>query len=302
MTARRPEPSSIPADEGTVHAVASPRAVAFDGTVAMVGGGQMALALAAGFVRRGCVAGSGIRVHDPSQEATQRFLVAVPGAVAAESHAEAIADARLVVLAVKPQHAERACGQIAERLPAEATVVSVVAGVTIEQLSRWLGSHRIVRVMPNTPCLIGRGVLAVAAASQVDAEVLTEIETLLTTVGQVHRLPEGLLDAVTGLSGSGPGFLAVVVEALADGGVLAGLPRPLALEMAVQTMAGTAALLAATGEHPAALKDRVASPAGTTMAGLAELERHGVRAALIDAVTAAARRAADLGGASDRRA
>ena len=126
-----------------------------------------------------------------------------------------------------------------------------------------------------------------------------QVCSLLSTVGHVHTLPEKLLDAVTGLSGSGPGYVAVIVEALADGGVLAGLPRGLARQLAVQTLAGTAALIEATDEHPASLKDRVASPAGTTIAGLAALERMGLRAALIEAVKAAADRSAELASPKD---
>lgn len=263
--------------------------------LAMIGAGQMALALASGFARSGLVPAENIRFFDPSAAACKQFLSAVPGAEQGGSSAAAAADAEIVFLAIKPQHAEEACRSLAGHLTQEATIVSVVAGLSIDRMADWLATRRIVRVMPNTPCLVGRGVLAVAPGTDVLQATLEQVSVLLAAVGHVHHLPERLLNAVTGLSGSGPGFVAMIAEALADGGVLAGLPRDLARQLAVQTIAGTAALLEATDEHPASLKDRVASPAGTTIAGLATLERMGLRAALIDAVKAAADRAAELG-------
>jgi pyrroline-5-carboxylate reductase len=260
----------------------------------MIGAGQMALALASGFCRSGRLQGNAIHFFDPSPEAGQRFLAAVPDATSAASATAAAAAASLVFIAVKPQHAEEACRTLQGTLTDSTTVVSIVAGLPISRLSAWLGTDRVIRVMPNTPCLVGRGVLAVATGSGVPEETAVRVGHLLEAVGHVHLLAEGLLDAVTGLSGSGPGFVALIAEALADGGVLAGLPRTLAQKLAVQTLAGTAALLEATDEHPASLKDRVASPAGTTIAGLATLERMGARAALISAVKAAADRATEL--------
>lgn len=262
--------------------------------LAMIGAGQMALALASGFCQSGQLRPAAVHFFDPSREAGKRFLAAVPQAIQATSSGDAVASAGIVFLAVKPQHAEEACQSLQDRLVEGATVVSVVAGLPIAQLASWLGTNRVIRVMPNTPCLVGRGVLGVAAGPGVPAATVARVDALLAAVGHVHPLPEGLLDAVTGLSGSGPGFVALIAEAMADGGVLAGLPRPLARKLAVQTLAGTAALLEATDEHPASLKDRVASPAGTTIAGLATLERMGLRAALIDAVKAAADRATEL--------
>lgn len=262
----------------------------------IIGAGQMALALAAGFCRSGLVDAASIQFYDPSEEAGSRFLAAVPAATSCASAEAAVAEADLIVLAVKPQHAEAACQSLAGSLADRSTVVSVVAGLPIARLASWLGTSQVVRVMPNTPCLVGRGVLAIASDGDVPQPTLQQIERLLSVVGHVHQLPERLIDAVTGLSGSGPGFVAMVAEALADGGVLAGLPRPLAQQLAIQTLAGTAALLEATGEHPASLRDRVASPAGTTIAGIATLERMGLRAALIDAVKAATDRATELAG------
>jgi pyrroline-5-carboxylate reductase len=263
--------------------------------IAMIGGGQMALALAEGFCRAGLLQPGEITVHDPVPAARDRLAARVPGIRFAATGAEAAAAARIVMLAVKPQQAAVACREFAAALPADAVIVSIVAGLTLQGLADLTGLQRIVRVMPNTPCLVGRGVSVVCRTPEVPAADLARVLELLAAVGRVHEADESLMDAVTGLSGSGPGFLALVVEALADGGVKAGLPRQLALALATETLSGTAALIDQTGEHPAQIKDRVSSPGGTTIAGLAVLEQRGVRGALIDAVVTAAARARELG-------
>lgn len=268
---------------------------AVDTGVAFIGGGQMALALAEGFCRAGLVAAEQITVYDPSDAARERLAARVAGVRFAATGPEAAAAAPILFLAVKPQQAAVACREIAASLSSGSVVVSIVAGLPMAKLASLLGTNRIVRVMPNTPCLVGKGVSVVCRAADVSAETGRRVADLLGAVGHVHEVDEGLLDAVTGLSGSGPGFVALLVEALSDGGVKAGLPRPLALALAVETFAGTAALLEQTGEHPAQIKDRVSSPGGTTIAGLAVLEQRGVRGAVIDAVVAAASRARELG-------
>jgi len=267
------------------------------GPIAMVGGGQMALALAAGFCRAGLVSAGDIIVYDPSDAARERLAAGVQGVRFAATAAEAVRGAACVFLAVKPQHVAAACDGFRAELSGEAVLVSIVAGLPIATLSDLAGTARIVRVMPNTPCLVGRGVSVVCRSPDVPDDVAERTRNLLSAVGHVHEVDEPLIDAVTGLSGSGPGFVALLVEALSDGGVKAGLPRPLALALAVETLAGTAALLEQTGEHPAQIKDRVSSPGGTTIAGLAVLEQRGVRSALIDAVVAATARAKELGRA-----
>ena len=263
--------------------------------IAMIGGGQMALALAEGFCRAGLLQPTDITVHDPVPAARERLAGRVPGLHFADNGAAAAAAARIVFLAVKPQQASAACREFAAALAADAVVVSIVAGLTLHNLAELAGTPRIIRVMPNTPCLVGRGVSVVCRTPEVPAGDLARVLELLAAVGRVHEADETLMDAVTGLSGSGPGFVALLVEALADGGVKAGLPRSLALALAIETLSGTAALLEQTGEHPAQIKDRVSSPGGTTIAGLAVLEQRGVRGALIDAVVAAAARARELG-------
>lgn len=277
-------------DEG--HSGGNP---AQDRRIAMIGGGQMGLALAEGFCRAGLLTAAEITVYDPAAAARERLLARLPGIRLVDSAAAAAAAARTVILAVKPQQAAAACREIAPALAADAVLVSIVAGLSTRALEQLSGARRIVRVMPNTPCLVGRGVSVACHGPEVPAADRSRVLALLGAVGTAHEVDESLMDAVTGLSGSGPGFVAVLVEALADGGVRAGLPRPLALALATQTLSGTAALLDQTGEHPAQLKDRVASPGGTTIAGLAVLEQRGVRGALIDAVVAAAARGRELG-------
>lgn len=210
---------------------------------------------------------------------------------------EACADAEAVLLAVKPQDADSALADLA---PAAAgkLVISICAGITLRRLEgRLPPGTPVVRAMPNTPALVRAGATVYCANAHVAAEHRVAVEALLGAVGAVHPVDkESLLDAVTGLSGSGPAYVFTFLEALADGGVLAGLPRPLAQALALQTVAGSARLVDAGGEHTAQLKDRVASPGGTTIAGLRELERGAFRSAVIEAVLAAAKRSEDLGG------
>ncbi len=217
---------------------------------------------------------------------------------------DAVASASdVVVLAVKPQHAQRACGQIAAGgSNPPPLVLSIAAGVPLRQLASWLGHDRIIRVMPNTPCLVRRGAGGFSAGSGASCDDVALAEVLLAAVGEFFPLPEQQLDAVTGLSGSGPAFVFVMVEALADAGVAAGLPRRVALALAARTVEGAAAMVTPDGPHPGELKDRVASPGGTTIAGLEQLEAAGVRAGLMAAVKAAAARASELGDTGARDA
>ncbi len=266
--------------------------------IAFIGGGRMAQALAEGFQRTGLVESAAIIVFDPSAEARDRLEARVPGVRFAATGAAAAAAARLVVLAVKPQQAAAACAEIAPALSRDTTLVSIVAGFTVARLSALAGTPRIVRVMPNTPSLVGRGVSVMSAAPAVPEADRSRVRTLLASVGHVHEADESLMDAVTGLSGSGPGFLALVVEALATGGERAGLPADLALALAVETFAGTGELLERTRESPAAIRAQVTSPGGTTLAGLGVLEERGLKEALAAAVVAATNRAGELGRAN----
>lgn len=268
--------------------MSSPLAVGF------LGAGQMATALAKGWLAAGLLDPARSLAADPHPPARLKFEVTGVRTVA--SNAEVVAAADVLVLAVKPQTMAAVLGEIRPHLTKDKLVVSIAAGVTLKQLADEIGSEtRLARVMPNTPCLLGASASGFAvspAATKDDAEL---VATLFGAVGKAFALPEHLLDAVTGLSGSGPAFVYVMIEALADGGVRMGLPRDVALALAAQTVLGSARMVLETGQHPGALKDAVASPGGTTIAGLHALERGGLRGSLMDAVEAAAKRAEELG-------
>lgn len=263
--------------------------------VGFVGAGQMATALAAGWSKDGLLDAAKSRASDPHPAARAKFEQST-GVKAAAANAEVAAAADVLVLAVKPQVMADVLAELRPHLEARHLVVSIAAGVTLDALAAGLGHEvRLVRVMPNTPCLVGASASGYAAGPAATPEDVALVGTLFGAVGTAVAVPEKLLDAVTGLSGSGPAFVYVVIEALADGGVRAGLPRDVAQALAAQTVLGSAKMVLETGQHPAALKDAVASPGGTTIAGLHALERAGLRAALMDAVTAAADRARELG-------
>lgn len=269
-----------------------------DGVIGLLGAGRMAQALASGFVRAGLTTPEQVVAYDPHPAAGEAFVDAVgAGTRMLESTGEVVQEADFVLLAVKPQYVAEALAKTKTAWRAkEQVLVSVAAGVTLATLEGGLPKGaRVVRVMPNTPCLIGQGASCYALGAKATDQDGETVGRLLSAVGFASQTAEPLLDAVTGLSGSGPAFVYTVIEALADGGVRAGLPRALAAELAARTVAGAASMVVQTGEHPAALRDAVASPGGTTIAGLAELEKNGVRTALIEAVTAAADRSAELG-------
>ncbi len=261
--------------------------------IGLIGAGQMATALAGGWVRAGLVRPGDLLAADPSAEARQRFAE-VTGCQATADNLRVVERPGVVVLAVKPQQTAAVLGQIAAAVGAEHLVVSVAAGVTLGQLAAGLsGAARLVRVMPNTPCLVGQGASAYCRGGTATADDAALAGRLFSAVGLAVEVEEKLLDAVTGLSGSGPAFAYVIIEALSDGGVRMGLGRDVATRLAAQTVRGAAEMVLA-GEHPAALKDRVTSPGGTTITGLAVLEGAAVRGAMMAAVEAAARRAAEL--------
>jgi pyrroline-5-carboxylate reductase len=204
-------------------------------------------------------------------------------------------EADVVILAVKPDVVVPVLQGIGSLLRPEQTVISIAAGVPLVRLERNIPRPvPVVRVMPNTPCLVGAGASAYALGSNAGPRDAARAEAVFSSVGRVVAVKEALLDTVTGLSGSGPAYIYLVIEALADGGVRMGLPRDVALVLAAQTVLGAARMVLETGEHPAQLKDRVTTPAGTTAAGLFVLEERSVRAALAEAVRAAAARSREL--------
>ena len=227
--------------------------------------------------------------------ATRERFTAETGGPATDDNPGLVRQSEVVFLCVKPAEARAVLRTVAPALTGQ-LLVSVAAGVPIADLQTAAGlGTPVVRAMPNTPCLVGKGATAYArGASVTDAHAAT-VERLFAALGDVHAVAEGLIDAVNGLSGSGPAYVYLVIEALADGGVLMGLPRPLAASLAAQTVLGAAETVRQTGRHPAELREAVASPGGTTMAALEALERAGVRAGMMAAVRAATERAREMG-------
>jgi len=263
-------------------------------TLGVIGVGQMGGALVRGIVRAGVLAPERIVVADadPGRVAA---LAKELGVKAAVENAQVAEQSEFVLLAVKPGITPGVVKKIADAVGADHTLVSIAAGVPTARLREALGRSQaaIIRVMPNTPALVGAGAFAVAAPG-VAPERVDALKRMLEPLGRVLVVGEELMDAVTGLSGSGPAFVFVMIEAMADGGVAGGLPRAVAQQLAAQTVLGAAKMVLETGEHPAALKDAVASPGGTTIAGLSALERAGFRAAVVSAIKAAAKRAREL--------
>jgi pyrroline-5-carboxylate reductase len=262
--------------------------------VAFLGGGKMGAALVGGVLDAGWEPDD-IAIAEIDGDRRQALETQFPKVRVVPSAAWAVADADVVVVAVKPGDVASTLEGARAALPPDALVVSIAAGVTIETLERCAPKRPVVRAMPNTPALVGKGVSAVAAGTAAGEQHLELAEQVLGAVGTVVRLGEPALDAVTGLSGSGPGYIFLVVEALIDAGVLVGLSRDVATTLVVQTVLGSATLLAEGTSGPEALRAAVTSPGGTTAAGLRELEAHGLRGAILDAVAAATRRSRELG-------
>ncbi len=264
--------------------------------VGFLGAGRMATALTMGWLRAGLLQSGACRASDPLASARQAFAQETGCESCADNRA-VVAASDLVVLAVKPQSMATLLEEI-RPVVKEQLFVSIAAGITLRQLAERLGSDkRLIRVMPNTPCLIGASASGYSPNDNATNEDIALVDRLLKAVGVAFPLPEHLLDAVTGLSGSGPAFVYLMIEALSDGGVRVGLPREVATALAAQTVLGAAKMVLETRTHPGVLKDMVASPGGTTIAGLHAMERGGVRGALMDAVEAATRRAMELGRA-----
>jgi pyrroline-5-carboxylate reductase len=254
----------------------------------------MGEALIARLLSYGIYGAGDIRVGEPS-EARRQFLATTYGVVTTDRNSDVIDGADVLLMAVKPQIFSVVGQDLQGHSSQSPLLISIMAGVTLAQLEAAVPQWPVVRAMPNTPATVGAGMTAIALGSHTDAQHRQWAEAMFGAVGSVVTVPERLMDAVTGLSGSGPGYIAVVIEALADGGVAAGLPRATALQLAIQTVKGTAELLQTEGMHPGVLKDRVTSPGGTTITGIAELEAAGVRSALIEAVRAASERSRQLG-------
>jgi pyrroline-5-carboxylate reductase len=263
----------------------------------LIGGGVMGEALLSRLIISGIYQGSEIIVSEPQAE-RRGYLEQQYGVVVTTDNSLVLGAAKTaVMLAIKPQIFSAVAQELADILPTEHSplIISILAGVTLKQLEAAFPQVPIIRAMPNTPATVGAGVTAISLGAYTHLTHQQTAQQIFTAVGEVVEVSESLMDAVTGLSGSGPAYVALMIEALADGGVAVGLPRAIAQQLAVQTVLGTATLIQETKIHPAELKDRVTSPGGTTIAGVSALEKAGFRSAVIEAVKASKERAQELG-------
>lgn len=263
-------------------------------SIGFVGGGAMAEAIVAGVLQAGLLAPGSIYVAD-HKAARCAYLTDTYGVHACQDACHFAGETDYLVLAVKPQVAGAAMRQIENAARADATIVSIVAGLSIAKLEARFPGRAVVRVMPNTPVAVGAGMSAVALGSQATVEIGAAVTELFAACGKAIVVSEKAMEGVTGLSGSGPGYAFVIIDALADAGVKVGLPRKTAIELAAQTLLGAAKMVLETGKHPAELRDMVTSPGGTTIAGIHAMERRAVRAALIEAVEASVEQSKALG-------
>lgn len=265
--------------------------------VGFLGAGKMATALARGFVRAGLATPRQILASDPS-EAARSVFAKETSARTTGSNAEVPKAAEVLILAVKPDHVAGVLTEIRSRFTPKHLLLSIAAGVPLAKLEDGLGAGaRLIRVMPNTPALVGASASAFALGKSARREDAQLAQKLFSAVGVAFQVKESLLDAVTGLSGSGPAYVYMIIESLSDGGVAAGLPREVATRLAAQTVYGSAKMVLETGLHPGTLKDMVTSPGGTTIEGIHALEQGKLRATLITAVRAAAEKSRKLGQA-----
>jgi pyrroline-5-carboxylate reductase len=263
--------------------------------IAFLGGGNMAEALIKGIIASGTAKPEQLIVNDVSSERLEH-LKKTYGILIEKSTKDAAAGAEIVLLCVKPQVIDFVLSKLGTVADSSKLVISIAAGVTIARIEKMLSAGpRVVRVMPNTPALVLAGAAGVAAGSTATESDLALVQQIFSAIGRSVVVEEKLMDAVTGLSGSGPAYVFMIIDALSDAGVKEGLPRPLALELAAQTVYGSAKMVLETGEHPGRLRDMVTSPGGTTIEGLHALEKGKLRATLMNAVEAATARSKELG-------
>ncbi len=263
--------------------------------IGFLGAGKMAGALASGFVNARLVKANQLVAADPFDAARKQFG-AETGAKTVTANIEAAKAANVLILATKPDQVAAALAEISGAFTQKHLLISIAAGVTLAKLEAALpAGARVIRVMPNTPALVGAGASGFALGKNATAADGELARKLLSAVGLALPVKENLLDAVTGLSGSGPAYVYQFIEALSDGGVAAGLPRDVATKLAAQTVLGGAKMVLETGQHPGTLKDQVTSPGGTTIEGIHELEKGKLRATVMSAVRAATEKSKKLG-------
>ncbi|CAL5356575.1 unnamed protein product [Camellia sinensis] len=257
-----------------------------------IGAGKMAESIARGVVKSGLLPAS--RIRTAHLGSARRAAFESFGVKVVDLNNQVVEDSDVIIFSVKPQIVKEVALQLRPLLSEKQLLVSVAAGVNLTDLQEWAGHNRFIRVIPNTPAAVGEAASVMslgAAATEEDGELIAK---LFGAIGKIWKADEKLFDAITGLSGSGPAYIYLAIEALADGGVAAGLPRELALGLASQTVLGAASMVSKGGKHPGQLKDDVASPGGTTIAGIHELEKGGFRGILMNAVVAAAKRSQEF--------
>lgn len=264
--------------------------------IAFIGGGAMAEAIIKGIVGSGFISGADIAVGEHTQQRCD-YLQEAYGVQAYTDNTKAVEGADLVILAVKPQVAPVALTPaLTSHFQKNAWVLSIMGSVSIDMLHGYVPGFPVVRTMPNTPLAVGEGMTAICRDEKATAEMLETACAIFSCCGEVEVVAESAIEAITAVSGCGPGYAFVIIDALADAGVRAGLPRALAIKLAAQTLAGSGKMCIKTGLHPAQLRDQVTSPGGTTIAGIHALENHGVRGAFYDAVQAVLQRSNELQG------
>lgn len=266
------------------------------GKIVFIGCGAMGEAILKGILHAALTTKDNITAGVPTS-GRQAYLSSTYGIKVTGNNVEAVAEADFVVLAVKPQMAKTAItSEVAAAIPANCTVVSIMGSVDLDMLHALVPNRAVLRVMPNTPLAVGEGMTALTPDKQVSEGALETVKKIFASCGQVEVVAESAMEAITAISGCGPGYCFVLIDALADAGVKAGLPRALAIKLAAQTFMGSGKMAVETGLHPAQLRDQVTSPGGTTIAGIHALEEHAVRAAMYDAVEAVLARSEELKG------
>ncbi len=261
--------------------------------IGFLGAGAMGGAILSGALETGVVKPEEVYVYDLSEQIKKKYSDLGCNIVSSNTELGSISD--MVVVSLKPQYAQGGLKELGDTLDGKA-LISIMAGVTTETLRKWTaGDFRLLRLMPNTPALVGAGAFALDSNTDLTQEEKDFAEKLFSSIGIVEWMPEPLIDTACGLSGAGPAYIYLVIEALADGGVMKGLPRPTAMRLAAQTVYGAAKMVLETGKHPGELKDMVCSPGGNTIVGVKTLEEHGIRGAFIDTVDKATERAKELG-------
>ena len=269
-------------------------------TLAVLGAGNIGRAIIGGLLRGGDLDADRITATRRSASALADLGDQMPGVVTTTDNVEAVQGASIVIVSVKPQNAAALVAEVAPHLAPGTVVLSTLAGVTTAALADALGQDLpVVRAMPNTPALVDLGATAISPGRFAEADHVALAREVFEAVGIVEEVPEHLMDAVTGLSGSGPAYVFMVIEALTDAGVKQGLPRTVARRLSMQTVLGAAKLAIETGEHPAILRDQVTTPGGTTITAVAELEKQGLRSMFIDTVAMATERSRQLGVSRD---